>query len=335
MTEEVFLTIGIPTYLREESLNELLVQVSQTSPTKLCEILIINNGPAIDLDKQIPMLEKSGYLIKKIQNKRNCGGQENVIRIYENASGEYVWFLGDDDRLYPDSILNVIDSLQKYPCDCLLFDADAPDHPEVRLPQDYHNLNTILGGAIPLRKLMFAPLAVIRLACILEALPQVRLNLGCFAPQLLLLVLGNVKRYFYLKRKIITCEDVNIGRDQRLSLLPVFLGIGNLVKIDVSRNFKRMLLRLLRDEWFYFLRPTRVISALMIAKMQGTPKSVTAFFLAGFRNYPLWLAILFALSVVIATITPRTISKFVLILFANKILKKNVQFDKYFSDNRI
>lgn len=334
MDNNIFLTIGIPTFLREESLAELLLDISTITPKRLCEVLIINNGPKIDLGSHIANLNRSGYTVNIIQNRRNCGGQENVIRIYENAMGEYIWFLGDDDRLYPDSISDLIDCLISNPCDCLLFDADAADHPEVKLKQGYYDLSTIFDGSIPLRKLMFAPLAVIRSACLSKALPIVRLNLGCFAPQLLLIMFGEVEIFFYLKRKTIMCEMANIAVDQRLSILPVFLGIGYLPKINISKSSKRKLSKLLQSEWRYYLKPRGIVVSLIVAKLQGTQKSALDFSLAGFRNYPLWLAMLFPIILIIILIMPQSIISFLFNLAA-KALKKNTGYQNYYSSDRI
>ncbi|WP_158236176.1 glycosyltransferase family 2 protein [Limnohabitans sp. JirII-31] len=334
MNKEIFLTIGIPTFLREKSLTELLMNISVCIPYENCEVLIINNGPHLDISICMENLIKSGYVVTIINNKKNCGGQENVIRIYENALGEYVWFLGDDDRLYPDSISNIIESLIANPCDCLLFDSDAGDHPELNLKQGYYNSNTIFCGSIPLRKLMFAPLAIIRSESITQALPYARLSLGCFAPQLLLILLSNINSFFYLKRKTIMCEMANISIGQRLSILPVFLGIGYLQNINIEKPTKKMLGKLIRNEWRYYLRPRGVIISLIVAKLQGSPESVLKFSQAGFRNYPVWLAMVFPIPLIMIAILPKVIIKFIYD-FAAKVLKKKTGYLSYYSSDRI
>ena len=324
MSNENFLTIGIPTYLREKSLKELLKQISKLIPVEKTEILIINNGNEIDISEEIKKVEEKNFKVRIIQNKKNCGGQENVLRIYENSTSKYTWFLGDDDRMYPNAINDVIEELINNPCDCLLFDSDAADHPVVNLNNGYYKSNVIFGGKIPLRKLMFAPLAIIRTECITQALPYARLSLGCFAPQLLLILLGNINEFYYLKRKIIMCEKAEINLNQKLSILPVFLGLGNLSNIKTTKVSKNNLKKLIKAEWRYYLRPRGIIVSIVVSKLQGKRNSIMDFIFAGFRNYPLWISIIFPLILLIISILPERIIKLIYNVMAKMLNKKYV-----------
>jgi glycosyltransferase involved in cell wall biosynthesis len=334
MRDEIFLTIGIPTYLRENSLIQLLDQIAETIPTSACEILIINNGEIINIEKQIDKLSVSKYKVRIINNLKNCGGQENVLRIYENSRSKYTWFLGDDDRLYPNTLNSVIEKLKQNSCDCLLFDSDAADHPEIKLNQGYHNSNIIFSGIIPLRKLMFAPLAIIRTESVTKALPYARLSLGCFAPQLLLILLGDIDKFYYMKEKIIMCEKSEININQKLSILPVFLGIGNLSKIKTVSVNKYSLKKLIKAEWVYYLRPRGIIVSLVVSKLQGKSTSIMDFTFAGFRNYPLWLAAIFSLILLLISLMPNSIIKIIYNIMA-KILDKKTGYEVYYSNDRI
>lgn len=334
MRDEIFLTIGIPTYLRENSLIQLLNQIAETIPNLECEILIINNGEIINIEKQLDKLSESKYKVRIINNLKNCGGQENVLRIYENSRSKYTWFLGDDDRLYPNVLNSVIEKLKQNPCDCLLLDSDAADHPEIKLREGYHNTNVVFSGIIPLRKLMFAPLAIIRTESITKALPYARLSLGCFAPQLLLILLGDIDKFYYMKEKIIMCERSEININQKLSILPVFLGIGNLSKIKAVSVNRNRLKKLIKAEWEYYLRPRGIIVSLVVSKLQGKSLSVMDFIFAGFRNYPIWLSFSFAIILLFISIMPKVITKILYKIMA-KLLNKKTGFDIYYSTDRI
>lgn len=335
MNDNIFLTIGIPTFLREKSLKVLLDQISMVKPSKACEILIINNGPIFELDTHITLLMNIGYSVKLIHNKRNCGGQENVLRIYENASGEYTWLLGDDDRLYDYAIENVISCLNENCCDCLLFNANALDHPSIKLDSGYYNLDFILGGTFPLRKLMFVPLVILRTESICKALHKARLHLGCFTPQLLLIILGDVEKFYYNNIKIITCEEINIKNGLRLSLLPIFIGIGYLPSIAPNKHIKRKLFNLLISEHSHYLHPGKVINSIIAANLQGKPASVCKIARAAFRNYPLWLAALFQIFLVGYVMLPLKWCYSAASFLAIKIYKKNINLNDHYSVDRV
>lgn len=335
MNKSIFLTIGIPTYNREISLRELIVQLSKFQPTASCEILIINNGPPFDYAELQELIQDNGYSFKFIQNSNNCGGQENVLRVYENASGEYVWFLGDDDRLFDKSLDRIITTLRSNPCDCLLFDAKAPDHPLIELRTGYVSFNELFSGVIPLRKFMFAPLNVVRTSSISQQLARTRLYLGCFTPQLLLILNGKVDKYFYLNEILIHCDDVPLERNQRLSILPVFKGIGNLPLAIEDKEKRLRVQKLLKSEWRRFNNPITVLGALAISKINGKAIDIRQYISAGNRNYPFLLAIFFPALLLIINITPKAILSGVIEFAANKIRKKSVNTEAYFSEDRV
>ena len=335
MNDRIFLTIGIPTYLREESLKQLLNQLANTQPICNCELLIINNGPVIDLGGLPQLLKNVGYAFRLIQNAYNCGGQENVLRIYENAGGDYIWFLGDDDRLYENTLNAIICYIKANPCDCFHFNAKAADHPDIQLRDGYYTFTEIFSGAIPLRKFMFAPLNVIRKESILQHLPRARLHLGCFTPQLSLMLLGELDKFYYLNRALIHCDNVPVNRNQRLSILPVFLGIGYLPHI-VSRRDKRIMInRLLKAEWKKFTNPITVIGALAIAKITAKKINLFQYIKAGYRNYPILLALAFPFGLLFIKLTPANILSGLIKFSVNKLRKKAVDVNEYFSEDRL
>jgi glycosyltransferase involved in cell wall biosynthesis len=335
-SDDVILTIGIPTYQREESLKELLNKIAEFQPKDLCEILIINNGFFLDIEIIIKNLQNSGYIINIINNKKNCGGQENVLRIYENANGRYIWFLGDDDRLYEDSIQDVIDCIKINPCDCILLDSDDKSHQSVNLKAGYYEKETIWSGEIPLRKLMFAPLAILnRVAITDKAFTMSRLSLNCFTPQLLLIIYGEFNSFYYLRKKIIKCGTAKIELAQRLSILPIFIGIGSLLNLDVSQLIRRQLNKLLKSEWNFYLKPEGILLALSVAKYHGERIPLVSIIRAGFRNYPIWLAIIFSVPVMIIVTIPSKIFSKLLLIFNTYLRNRNINIEKKYSSDRI
>ena len=331
----IFLTIGIPTYKRNASLFELLDQISHVSPSIYCEILVINNGPEFNFSKYFKKLNNAGYLVTFIQNKVNCGGQENILRIYENAKGNFIWMLGDDDRIYKNSINIVLESLRKHNCDCLMFNAQSGSQPTINLKSSYYNFDEIFSNKIPLRKLMFAPLNVIKKSRIQESLYRARLNLNTFAPQLLIILYSKIDNFYFLNENIIHADNVNIISAQRLSSLPVFLGIAELSTINFSNNINKKISKLIKSEGKYFLNTERMIANFMINRVFSDDKNLMLFVKASFKNYYFIRAIIFSIAVVIISIIPKNIIKFILEFVINDRLKKNIILSEYVNYDRI
>jgi len=113
------LTIAIPTFNRanrlEKSLRNLLQQVKSSGFSSDLEILVSDNGSDDDTQQVIlalqPFFIKIGVAFTHIENDENLGVDENIRRCYQSASGDYVWFVSDDDNLYTDSISSVMSEL--------------------------------------------------------------------------------------------------------------------------------------------------------------------------------------------------------------------------------
>lgn len=93
------LTIAIPTFNR----NKLLLETVKAIVPQLrndAELLIIDNNSDIPCsDTLIDILgEHDGQNIRVLRNRVNVGGNANILKCTEEAFGEYVWVLGDDDH---------------------------------------------------------------------------------------------------------------------------------------------------------------------------------------------------------------------------------------------
>ena len=123
------LTIAIPTYNRghrlEKTLRDLLQHVVSSGFLSDIEVLVSDNGSP-DNTRSIISAQKDSFLEKGIvfthlNNEINLGFDENIRRCYEGASGEYVWFLSDDDNLFPDAISSIMSELDSKSAGALYF----------------------------------------------------------------------------------------------------------------------------------------------------------------------------------------------------------------------
>jgi glycosyltransferase involved in cell wall biosynthesis len=332
---DIFLTIGIPTYNRQESVVQLLELLTTIEPIVRCEILLINNGDAIDVVSQIAQLKSKGFQVNFLRNAENCGGQENCLRIYENAVGKYVWYIGDDDRIYPDAFVKVVQILQQHEPDCVLLNADTPGEVVPNHATGFISEQQVYAGEFMLGRLICAPLSVLKKSAVVGALSRARLHLGCFAPQFLLLLLGQIKTYYYLREPSVHNKDVPVARNQKLSILPIFLGICHLTEVPTQGQKKKWVKRLLKREWRMLNSPLHVLGALAIDGINGGKHPYGSIAVAGWRNYPPLLAILFSISLLLLRIFPKSWLVPLIHWYANTVKKKNIDVTDFRSMDRI
>jgi Glycosyl transferase family 2 len=110
------LTIAIPTYNRNTTLNEsigyLLPQL-----TDECHLLILDDhsptevaGTVGDTLKNFPSISAEVR-----RNKSNLGLVANVLRCFEYCETDWIWVPGDDDIILPDAIAKIFAATEKYP----------------------------------------------------------------------------------------------------------------------------------------------------------------------------------------------------------------------------
>lgn len=108
------LTIGIPTYNRPKKLKQCLISIGKQKLTKDIEVLISIDGSTDDTEAIVKKFISSSKLnLRYIKNKKNLGFDHNIISIYKNSRGKYVWFLGDDDQMLTGAIKNMIKILKE------------------------------------------------------------------------------------------------------------------------------------------------------------------------------------------------------------------------------
>jgi glycosyltransferase involved in cell wall biosynthesis len=107
----MLLSICIPTFNRkkylENCLNSIKVAIHNLPNRDEIEICVSDNGSS---DGTSDMVERftSPIELKFIQNKSNIGFAKNMLQVVNMASGEYVWVIGSDDLLLPNSIIELV-----------------------------------------------------------------------------------------------------------------------------------------------------------------------------------------------------------------------------------
>jgi abequosyltransferase len=103
--DQPLLTIAIPTYNREQYLNELLsVLLPQISDFKRVEVVISDNDSSDGTSTMLAAWRANYPALKCYFNHSNVGPDRNILNCFDYAEGKYVWILGDDDIVLPGGI---------------------------------------------------------------------------------------------------------------------------------------------------------------------------------------------------------------------------------------
>ena len=95
------LDIIIITYNRIKYLKQTCERILDVaSPIKDFSITVIDNNSNDGTDKYAESLSAVHKNIHYIKNKYNVGLSGNIIKAFEAANKDYIWFLGDDDIYY-------------------------------------------------------------------------------------------------------------------------------------------------------------------------------------------------------------------------------------------
>lgn len=95
------LTIGIPTYKRVDEVRSLLEFVKKNKLYEFVDILLIDDGPSLDLPKIV-----SSYIdvISFFQHEENKGYANTFCELIENCKTEYILITSDDDHIIAENI---------------------------------------------------------------------------------------------------------------------------------------------------------------------------------------------------------------------------------------
>ncbi len=134
------LSIVIPTYNRAEYLKKCLNSVLANDYQNL-EILVCDNASEDNTLKIINSFNDTR--LKYLRNEKNIGPERNVLKLLQNASGEYIFFLTDDDLLNENAILETIKIINRYPYVGIILSAlNILDDKTGKLLKDYTFYNS-------------------------------------------------------------------------------------------------------------------------------------------------------------------------------------------------
>ena len=106
---EVVLSICIPTYERHDSLCELLKKLYIQATDLKVEVIVCDNSLSDFSEDMCKSFVGKFSNFNYFRNKGNIGFAKNVRKCLKRSIGKYIWFLGDDDILYENSLRIIYD----------------------------------------------------------------------------------------------------------------------------------------------------------------------------------------------------------------------------------
>ncbi len=113
------LSIAIPTFNRCTYLADLLPSVLQqcvqlNATGRRIEVIVSDNASTDETSQYVrSFTDRTSFLVYS-RNESNVGGELNFARCIEQARGDYIWMLGDDDLILEDAIEKVLGVLDLY-----------------------------------------------------------------------------------------------------------------------------------------------------------------------------------------------------------------------------
>jgi len=228
------LTIAIPTYNRSES---LITTVKALLPqlTGDCELLILDNhsiDPVEELLQEIFENNHKIHSIKLIRHRGNVGGMENVLRCIENASGRFVWLLGDDDTPRIDAVKAILSHILQFP-EAIVFNfyLKCPQH-EIRTKKSQTSGSVAyLSQTKSLGELVFISNIVLSVAHALPNLNEAHIWQSSHIPQLIVaaMMLRPNMNAVFSNDELVVRETLMSHASTHTSILPIAAGIGNIL----------------------------------------------------------------------------------------------------------
>jgi glycosyltransferase involved in cell wall biosynthesis len=155
-SDKPLLSIAILTFNRSEYLNELLnsIEISRPETKSKIEIIILNNG-STDNTIEIIDLHKNRLNINEMSNLTNIRGTKSLLKLIDQAKGNFIIFPGDDDVFCEAGIDKMLSTLYGIAEDVSLTAARAQviDHTGARLnisykPKQYFSQAELLATLI-------------------------------------------------------------------------------------------------------------------------------------------------------------------------------------------
>lgn len=118
------LSICIPTFNRsdclKECLNSITIQFRDPKVLDRVEIVVSDNASQDGTFGVVQEFQNQYSNIVYKKNQTNFGVDRNILQVVDMAKGKYVWLLGDDDSLFSDALVYLLNFLETDKADYII-----------------------------------------------------------------------------------------------------------------------------------------------------------------------------------------------------------------------
>jgi glycosyltransferase involved in cell wall biosynthesis len=239
MKSIIKLTIAIPTYNRnkilKENLRHLLPQLNDE-----CRLIIIDNCSSEPVEDHLKDILRSyqNLNIEIFRNRINIGGNANIVRCFELCESEWLWTLGDDDRVTSDAIEIIFEHIDKY-SDVVFFNffANAPTDSLRTASKLTSGTVEFLQAVDTIGQIMLISSNIYNAKIIAQQCKMGMFYQYSCAPHLVMLLLsvGKYSKCLISDEKIVNCAASETPRELiRSSSIPLILGLPILLHLPLE-----------------------------------------------------------------------------------------------------
>ena len=110
------ISICIPSYNRPKELRRLLDSID-TAKNDEIEIVVCEDKAPLRTEVNAEVNDfkaRTSYRVNYVENTQNCGYDKNLRNLINNATGEYILFMGDDDMFIPKRLDGYIEFVRSH-----------------------------------------------------------------------------------------------------------------------------------------------------------------------------------------------------------------------------
>lgn len=114
--ESPLISICIPSYNRPVELLRLLRTIDATQASQIEIVICEDDSPKrreVRANAE-SFIQNTSYFVRYIENEQNYGYDRNLRELIQQARGDYIVFMGDDDEFLPGGLDKLLNFLQKY-----------------------------------------------------------------------------------------------------------------------------------------------------------------------------------------------------------------------------
>jgi len=258
------LTVAIPTFNRNEILRQNLIALLPQMDAN-CELLIIDNcsvTPVADTLNDL-VQQYSNIKIRFLRNRANIGSGANILRCFEYCTTDWLWILGDDDRVSKNAIKTVICAISKNKDAVFInFLSNVFSRTEIN---KVHGIDEFIDKLDHFANFLCISVNVFQVSKIIKYLKYGFQYCYSCGPHIALMLrgLGDNEQVIFSNEAIISKISTSNYSDY-WSAIPVALGLDTLIENVNGIERKKKLSRKISDLSF------RVTYELLIFRMKGT-----------------------------------------------------------------